>query len=815
MQSQTSDAASGVARGAARCAAARTDPASYATGGWQGFEFLTTLSGCLASWVASNDADDLATAIKYWNVLLDDYQTVGDAQGGDTVVTHDTGYAMRTFAPYSALAYDWLHDAPGVTETLRAHARERFAAWLDYYGTSGYLRDLAGANYEAGYAFAATLIAVAEGGEAGAVGDAHWATVRDVIWKQDIAPAFDAGGTLDGGDWPEGWQYGPLSVLEHALGARAMQDNGVTIPGAAAWANSLALRFAYDLTPVTQKVYTAGDTDNTAPNRDPDNGPLLAVMAGPASDQAKTWARKLNSDLGAVNDNPLFDALAAAVSGASAALPATSATNYLARGTGNWYVRGAWTAETAWSVFQCSRHLVPDHEHSDAGNWVLTRGADDLVVDPSPYGSLSTLTSNAPAIDTASLPAGYSPSQGYWGQTTALVWARQSGSGVAAGRCDYADQFRSDDVPSDVSHALRDFVMVPHDGGATVVLVDRAQTGAAGSALHLRVRTPGTLVLSGNRATSSVGSSSLAISTLWSTSGTPNVRSMPQDSECASSDHTCDVSRLPAGTEYRIDVPGPAALAIHVVDALPSSVSASPATQLSGPGYRGVLVGQGAASTAVISNDDARGLVAGPLSYSVPAGSGALHVVLDAPVDSNGKSDVTATLSGSDCKVTVTAHQGATGGFDGRPLIVQSSSSCALSDDGTQAPTDPSPASGSPAGGVGAGGSAGGSAAGDGGLSGAPSGAGSGVGTNASDASGMAASGANSRSSASPSAGALPGAAPGCALGAVPRNDAPIGWFVFSALGLWLLGRRRGVDTGAYFAWLKRPGGKGKASGDG
>jgi len=41
--------------------------------------------------------------VKYWSVLLDDYQNVGDGLGGDSVVTHDTGYAMRTFAPFSAL----------------------------------------------------------------------------------------------------------------------------------------------------------------------------------------------------------------------------------------------------------------------------------------------------------------------------------------------------------------------------------------------------------------------------------------------------------------------------------------------------------------------------------------------------------------------------------------------------------------------------------------------------------------------------------------------------------------------------------------
>jgi hypothetical protein len=181
-------------RGAVRCRAARETPAQYVTGGWQGFEFVTTLSGCLLSWQATQSPDDLATAIKYWNVLLDDYQNVGDALGGDTVVAHDTGYAMRTFAPYSALAYDWLHDAPGVTETLRAHARARFDAWTTFYSTSGYLRHMPAANYQAGYLFAATLMAVAEAGEAGAAGDAHWVNVRDVIWGKDTAPALGAGG---------------------------------------------------------------------------------------------------------------------------------------------------------------------------------------------------------------------------------------------------------------------------------------------------------------------------------------------------------------------------------------------------------------------------------------------------------------------------------------------------------------------------------------------------------------------------------------------------------------------------------------------
>src|SRR5689334_15778539 len=116
LAAQVGVADSPVERGHTRCSSARSNPGDYDDGGWQGFEFVTTLSGCLVSYAASGNADDLQTALKYFSVLLDDYQQVGDGAGGDNVVSHDSGYAMRTFAPYSAIAYDWLHDAPGMTE---------------------------------------------------------------------------------------------------------------------------------------------------------------------------------------------------------------------------------------------------------------------------------------------------------------------------------------------------------------------------------------------------------------------------------------------------------------------------------------------------------------------------------------------------------------------------------------------------------------------------------------------------------------------------------------------------------------------------
>ena len=155
---------------------------------------------------------------------------------------------------------------------------------------------------------------------------------------------------------------------------------------------------------------------------------------------------------------------------------------------------------------------------------------------------------------------------------------------------------------------------------------------------------------------------------------------MPQASECPSSDHQCDVSRLPAGSEYRIDVAGPSAMAIHVVAARDAAAGAH--QSLTGDGYRGVVVPRAGGAVVVVTNAATDGALASKLTYTAP--SNALHVVVDAPVDSAGKSDVSATTDGSNCHVNVTPHQGSANGYDGQPLIVRLDANCGVTDDGAQ-----------------------------------------------------------------------------------------------------------------------------------
>src|SRR5262249_17950459 len=135
-------------------------------------------------------------------------------------------------------------------------------------------------------------------------------------------------------------------------------------------------------------------------------------------------------------------------------------TSYLAAGSGVLYARTSWRDDAIWAAFVCNHEVNTDHHHPNAGNLVVSRGKDDVIVDPSPYGTASSLTSNAPTVRSGHFPDDYQPSQGFWSTATGYTFAAQTASGVLAIRCDYADQYRFQDTPSDIKRALRDTVLI-------------------------------------------------------------------------------------------------------------------------------------------------------------------------------------------------------------------------------------------------------------------------------------------------------------------------------------------------------------------
>jgi MYXO-CTERM domain-containing protein len=669
---------SAIAAAIGHCNASKRGGRDYTNDRYMGFQWSSNLQACLIAWAATGEDDHAKVAVKWFDALLDDLENVGDGRGGDNTIRRDSGYAIRLIGPTTALAYDWLHDHPAMGAARLAKARGRFKAWLDWYIKDGYRPRSPSTNYHAGYLVAATFIAIAQAGDAGADGTKLWKHVVDELWRGDMVKALTGKGPLVGGDWGEGWQYAPLSVAGYALAGRAMQENGVEIDGLTDWLTALVVRHVHALSPGGQ-WFVGGDTQNRTPNIDVAGMGLLAVLVGKAPDEARGWAMSeiLRMRLTVGDEFRLYDAIAADRPWKQVEVPRKDwPTWYYAGGTGNLYARGHWGKDAIWTVMQCTSTIDIDHFHPNAGNFVLSRGKDDVIADPSPYGTLSTLTSNAPTVESAHLPDDYKPGQAFWSVKTRWDWAHQTKGGVVVGRCDYADQYKFQDRPSDVPAAVRDLVVVPWADGAdaSVVVIDRAKSGDARRGLHLKFRTPGTLALDGDVATATVGSSGLSIRRLVSSSGKPAL-GRSQQKDCFSAPATrgnCDAGRFPV-TDLRLVVDGPAMEAVHVIDATGKGAGAVTATLEKGTGWQGVWLerktGDGAAMVVY-------GAPAKTLSYTAPA-KRAHHVVVDAPAD-KGKATVTATKEGAGCKVSISPG----GAMSAKPVVFTLDDQCAVTDDG-------------------------------------------------------------------------------------------------------------------------------------
>ncbi len=638
-----------VSRTVTRCREIGAEPARFATDGYMGLDWAQYLQSCLIAWRATGVERYGATALVYFRALLDDVKTVGDAKGGDDSAQRDSGYAIRALGPNAALAYDWLHDFPGVDEPLRSRARQRFRAWTDWYLENGYRARSPGTNYHAGYLFAATLIAVAQAGEAGADGTRLWNHAVDTIFRRDTLPAMRAGGVLVGGDWAEGWQYAPLSVVEYSLAARALERYGLESADVAPWLRETMMRHIHAMVPDAQSgVFVVGDTDGEEAYLAARTETLAAVIAGSAPLESRQWAESEMRRLHLYDDVkafPLFPALAEAARVKPVDVPrSTLPLHYVAEGTGVLYARTGWSADATWFVVQCSRTRDVDHSHPNAGNFALSRGRDAVIVDPSPYGSLSSLTSNAPTVESSVLPATYVPSQAYWSERTGFRTLEQLPGGQIVVRCDYADQYRIQQTPSDIPFALRDFVLVPSAGehDAHLLIVDRARTSGAERDMYLRFRTLAHLARNEAGATGPIGSTRVSIQTLALTSGTPELRRLERSS-CFEDKYTrgnCDAARF-AVDEYRMQLDGPRPEAIHLV----SATGAAPPSAS--------IIQQGALRTIALPADKPSTLVV----LGREGGSLGLQqlpvtlVLLD--LDASQRVEASAQPEGTGCRVSV------------------------------------------------------------------------------------------------------------------------------------------------------------------
>ena len=317
-----------------------------------------------------------------------------------------------------------------------------------------------------------------------------------------------------------------------------------------------------------------------------------------------------------------------------------------------------------------------------------------------------------------------------------MPWARGTSDATYAARSDFAKGFNTETgsattPTTDIPYAHREWVMLPE---GEVVLIDRVDTGSATRNMYVTLHTNtggGGLALSNGVYQGKIGSSQVVIHPVSIEGATP-VISQPPVADCTLDCEypcaMCDVGRFPSDA-YRVTIPGPFAVGIHVIDGL--ALTDQPATidsindatidpNSQNTGVIGASVFRSSMQSYVVASSAKDGVSPTTMTYGVPGGSAGRHIVFDAPEASDGTSAVTATAQSGRCVVSITAGSG--GGFTGQPLmfsVTNATSGCTVADSTTVTPGAP------PTGGGIDGGETGGSSGGSGSGGSADNGSGS------------------------------------------------------------------------------------------
>jgi len=445
--------------------------------GYEGWDWANATLDLATCYVAAPRPDYAAAAITYFRALLDDRHKVGDRAGGDDVVRHDDGYSIRTRGCFGAIAYDWLHDLPGMTPELRAHAVDRLSAWTKWFSENGYSRDQPIANYYVGWFGAVAFSGIAVDGDDPRSDDFLRQAQR---LYGEIVAVYDR--RLSGGDFPEGWQYGDLvgAVLAIFADAESPYAEGRSPLDRLTWLREAIDYRAHALWPDGKHTFDTGDWSEK-PAVAPAHTLLALATVLRSGDVFQGHARWLAGLANDPHEEWLWLAALADDPSRIAEDPRRGTASYLARGTGVVTARTDWSPRAAWLAL-ASASSLSDHQHLDAGHFEVVRGADALIVDAGGYGSYSSLSHNVIAVDDKKENDTYAPNQGTWSDLAGIARFEDTGTLVYA-LADYASAFNPAGYPGDhaqrsVARAEREVVFsrTPVDGvaaSARVVVYDR------------------------------------------------------------------------------------------------------------------------------------------------------------------------------------------------------------------------------------------------------------------------------------------------------------------------------------------------------
>lgn len=579
--------------------------------GYQGFEWGDAIANLSIAYHATNDARYAAGALRYLRALLDDREQVGDAKGGPTVVSHDSGYGIRTFGAYAALAYDWLRAVPEFDAPLKQRTLERLDQWLAWYAEKGYLKDKPIANYYWGYFTALSFTGLAAAGES-PIGDRTLQKARDEL-SNNVLPAFRD--ELVGGGWPEGWQYGEYTGMEVALVARAFKTGaGIDVAPKLPWLGDTVTHHVHALLPDERSVYDGG-TWGEHPAK-PSGLALAAIQVAleGVDDARVAEARWLTAHaIKPPKREQAWVTLLAERVGVAERAPRNDAQKSLhLKGQGLSFARSDWTPNAVWTAFQAGPRIAEDHQHADQGHFVFVRGADGLLVDGGGSEGSATINHNTLLIDDGGEIQNYPPNQGVFAKNRTKTRGFADDGSVVSIVGDIGEAYapacsRQGCEKRSVEQLLRTFVYVRP---STLVISDRIKlkSGDYGAswAAHLTVNP----TLGESTASAVVGASRVDVRVIE-----PSEAELVAPKEPTPSGEGPHRMNQPWGPMWRLEVRSPRGEKerrfLNVITAGEAQASAPRVTRLTGDGLSGAAVhADGRRSAVLFAEERGEGKVA-------------------------------------------------------------------------------------------------------------------------------------------------------------------------------------------------------------
>ncbi len=612
--------------------------------GYEAWDWSNAALSCALSWrITGNDAR-ATTALKYLQALLDDRLKIGDAKGGLEVVRHDSGYPIRTFGLATAIAYDWLHGAPGMTPELKKSALDHLSAWIAWFKEKGYQKDKPIANYYAGYFGTVGMAGIAFEGE-----DPRGAELRktaQAMWKRGVVPEMTK---VEGGQWPEGWQYGGMAAAVFAIYADTEK-----VVGDLPFLHEMVDYRRHSLFPDGVHAYDNGDWSKKPAEAQPHEmwAALVALPPGdPAAARARTLAKLVKSErdeqwtwLEAIVEDPA----------APTEAPDPKVTSYLAKGTGTAFARTAWSPGAVWASINAGPYLS-DHQHLDQGHFEIVRGGDALLVDGGGYGAGSSTSHNTLLVEDDGDTMIYSPNQ----------TAESSGANIArfedAGTFAYAladfgaaynpAKFKGNGRRS-LERAEREWVFsrtpATGEGSARLVIYDRVTLTKGSYGVTWAGHTFGNAQIAGPVTTYSSGASAATATTLLPGGVTPTSLAEPQtkkkDSFWYNNDPPDDLKST------RVEVASPKGdkerRFLHAIVIGATADKAPPSVGITGEGVDGAAI----RDEAYLFVKEGPQKKAAKVSYRAPT-EAARHIIVGLAPDERYAVD--AKAEGGGCKVTL------------------------------------------------------------------------------------------------------------------------------------------------------------------